>query len=67
MKCKICGKDFELKKENRYVVKNVSVSGLFTRNVYESFDCPYCGCQNVVNERYLDFDEKIQCENDCEE
>lgn len=60
MKCGICGKEFELKKENKYIVQNVSLTGMLNRNYHEAFDCPYCGCQNVVNERYLDADEKQQ-------
>ena len=61
MKCKICGKEFQLKKENKYLVQNVSIGGILNRNYYEAFDCPYCGCQNIVNERYLDADEVIKC------
>ena len=53
MECKICGKEFELKKENMYLVKNSTISMLFNNNEYEAFDCPYCGCQNIVNERFL--------------
>lgn len=63
MKCEVCKKEFELKKENKYIVQNVSVSGLFNRNYYDAFDCPHCGCQNITNVRYLevDADKEIQC------
>lgn len=60
MKCKICGKEFRLNKENRYLVQNVSLAGLLNRNYHEAFDCPFCGCQNIVNERYLNADEEQQ-------
>lgn len=51
MKCKICGKEFELREEDRYFVINNSV--IFQqKKLGEAFDCPYCGCQNVVNKRY---------------
>lgn len=56
-KCKVCGVEFALKKENHYLCKgNVSVSDAFNGKkaiVFEAFDCPICGCQNVVNERYV--------------
>jgi len=47
-KCKVCGKDFLLKKENKYFVtsKNPLLNVIST---CEAFDCEYCGCQNVVN------------------
>ena len=46
--CVICKKEFELRKEDKFIVdvepKPFSVSGL-----KEAFNCPYCGCQNIVN------------------
>ena len=54
MICKVCKKYFNAKKENRYVVTktpvglNILVEG---SKVYECFDCPKCGCQNIVNVR----------------
>lgn len=51
--CKVCKKQFELKKENKYIAtENKGLSSITTgiRN-YECFDCPYCGCQNIVNIR----------------
>jgi hypothetical protein len=53
MKCTVCGHEFELKKENRYTVKRKETS-LLTSAVfqeYDCFDCPKCGCQNMVNKR----------------
>lgn len=53
MKCKVCGKRFKLKKENKYEVSE-PVVGLFTMGeskITECFDCPKCGCQNVLNTR----------------
>jgi predicted RNA-binding Zn-ribbon protein involved in translation (DUF1610 family) len=51
--CKVCGNQFDLIKENKYVVQennglNGAVNG---RKKYECFDCPTCGCQNIVNIR----------------
>ena len=45
--CKVCGHEFELKKENRYLsADNNLIFGSLT--LHECFDCPMCGCQNVV-------------------
>ena len=54
MKCKICGKRFNPKKELKYtVVKKPVGVGVLTEStkIYECFDCPKCGCQNMVNIR----------------
>lgn len=54
MKCKICGKRFKLMKENRYLVteKIGALEGLTkAAKIFEAFDCPHCGCQNIVNIR----------------
>lgn len=56
MKCKICNKEFELLKENRYMVTNENlkeISKIGLSSVFEAFDCPYCGCQNIVGNRYM--------------
>ena len=51
-KCKVCKKRFNLKKENKYQIYvapvglNCIVEGGKT---FEAFDCPMCGCQNIVN------------------
>lgn len=58
MKCKICSKEFELKSENKYLV---SKKNLFNQlDIFEAFNCPYCGCQNRVNiyDTRLEDDEK---------
>ena len=53
-KCEVCKRLFRLKKENLYniyvapVGLNCIVNGGKT---YEAFDCPYCGCQNIVGIR----------------
>ena len=52
MKCKVCGKRFALAKENKYeIVKEPTGLGVLTEQtkIYEAFDCPRCGCQNIVN------------------
>ena len=54
MKCKVCGKRFKAIKENRYeVVKHPEGLQVLTQSstTYEAFDCPKCGCQNIVGVR----------------
>ena len=54
MKCKICGKEFELKKENKYLAtEKIAAFGTLSKipKTFEAFDCPHCGCQNIVNIR----------------
>lgn len=55
MICKVCKKYFRLKAENKYIaIKTPStIVGVLQEEtkVYECFDCPKCGCQNIVNVR----------------
>lgn len=51
-KCKVCGVNFALDKSNKYIVIDDYVAISFSgRKMFEAFDCPVCGCQNIVNER----------------
>ena len=50
-KCKACGFKFRLEKENRYLAKeSTSPIGILAANptIFEMFDCPNCGCQNIL-------------------
>lgn len=50
-KCRACGFKFRLEKENRYLAKkSVSLveSSSEKPTIFEVFDCPNCGCQNIV-------------------
>ena len=57
MKCKVCGKDFELVKELHYISRDDETSGvsnIIHKNevsLYDTFDCTLCGCQNVMGVR----------------
>ena len=54
MKCKVCGKRMKLNAKDRYdVYSNLAPLQCLVENVkhYEAFDCPKCGCQNIVNVR----------------
>lgn len=55
--CKICGRDFPLISEERYTVRDNEKTGIAVAFdgsesiLYDAFDCPHCGCQNIVQER----------------
>lgn len=57
MKCKCCSKEFEPKKEFHYISRDVAKTGLAALSggdetkLFDTFDCPNCGCQNVFGER----------------
>lgn len=52
--CDVCGHDFPLIAEENYVVREDGRRGLQTviadseERMFSAFDCPHCGCQNVV-------------------
>jgi len=69
--CKICDRDFPLLEEEHYTTK-IRKTGLSAiaggeERLHDAFDCPHCGCQNIVGER-----ETAYCEcfnplcDDCE-
>ena len=51
--CKICGEELERIKENKYIIQeNKGMYGITTgTKKFECFDCPHCGCQNILNIR----------------
>lgn len=57
MKCKVCGCEFTPVIDRHYVSRDKGESGLSTivRNtegdLYDTFDCPACGCQIIAQER----------------
>lgn len=57
MKCSICGKVFGLYKKNHYISiddDTIGVSTIMRKEqvpIYDTFDCPFCGCQNIVSRR----------------
>lgn len=61
LKCKICGKEFEANLERHYVSRDIGKSGLAVlvandeEKLYDTFDCPACGCQLVVQERKREY------------
>ncbi len=64
-KCEICGKTFPLCKEYVYQIrKELPVLASLTEpaRTYDAIDCPFCGCQKILKERYA----HIEKTNDCE-
>ena len=55
MICKVCNRFFMPKAKDRYqVVKGPTLSEALigeSNKIFECFDCPKCGCQNIVNIR----------------
>ncbi len=54
--CSACGRDFPLIAEEHYVSKepaSIGLSALAGHEPYlwDSFDCPHCGCQNTIRRR----------------
>lgn len=50
-KCNVCGRRFRLRAKNRYevAIRPVGLNCLTQGTVYyNAFDCPHCGCQNIV-------------------
>lgn len=58
IECKICGCEFNPIIERHYVSRDEGKSGVMAvfashpeEKLYDTFDCPECGCQAVVQER----------------
>ena len=72
--CSVCGRDFPLMAEDNYIVRENGKRGLQTvisdteEKMFHAFDCPHCGCQNIVA-IYLRpvTAEDLGCEEDCPE
>lgn len=70
--CKVCGRDFALMAEDHYVVRDAekmgvlpALSGQKESNRYDAFDCPHCGCQNVMQMRKIDVDADAEEPDGC--
>lgn len=71
MKCCYCKRRFSLKSQNRYLsAEATSLSNAFNGGgaMYDSFDCPHCGCQHRIAQRYSKVEEnpEIDTDEDCE-
>lgn len=64
--CEVCGGKFKVTKDGHYISRDVQTTGLASiigqkepKN-YDTFDCPHCGCQNVMQERKI-----VVLKDDC--
>lgn len=70
--CKVCGNEFEAKAENHYVSRDnvkLGLSVVVSDNeapLYDTFDCPYCGCQYVAQQRKRAVMESVTVEEEKE-
>ena len=71
--CKVCGRDFPLMAEEHYVARDGEKKGVIAAFSvqeegawYDAFDCPHCGCQNIMQGRKFTVceDEEIEEEMD---
>jgi len=67
MKCTVCGTEFPAIRERHYISRNLTKTGVAAAfsstdepEIFDSFDCPNCGCQAIAQTRKRDF---IPC--DC--
>lgn len=62
--CNVCGAEFPLGREDHYIVRDEGTTGLALvvggpeETLYDAFDCPLCGCQNVMQERKRSYTRK---------
>ena len=75
LECKICGCKFDAVEERHYISCDNGKSGLAAafgsepeEKLYDTFDCPSCGCQIAVQEWYtqhlIDHLRKLEKENE---
>lgn len=70
--CHVCKRSFPLIFERHYTARGVTTSGLIATfgnsepQLHDAFDCPHCGCQNIVGDRLREYNPDAQ-QNDHEE
>ena len=62
--CKVCSFKFVPYAEKRYEVCKHGIAAIAGNSVFEAFDCPLCGCQNIVGIRELRYEEPEDDEED---
>ena len=73
IKCKVCGCEFVPVIGKHYIARDNGESGVSTilknveGNLYDTFDCPDCGCQIIVQERKRTFADVCFAEEDDDE
>ena len=78
MKCRICGYEFVPTIRQHYISRDNDQTGIAAafskakKSIYDTFDCPECGCQIIAQERkrtFIDvcFAEEVNDDDDeCE-
>ena len=62
MICKVCKRRFTASKDNKYLaqkVRSINDAIMTAPTTYEAFDCPKCGCQNIVNVREPEYHDEV--------
>ena len=59
--CRICERDFPLIAEEHYIAQDPEKVGALANLIntdrafeFDAFDCPHCGCQNIMQGRKSD-------------
>ncbi len=66
LRCKICGNELKPKINHHYVSRDAGKSGVITtltkteELIYDTFDCPVCGCQIIAQERKREIPQYIE-------
>lgn len=71
LECEVCGMSIPLDVREHYVARGDATVGLASalgsrreEKIYDAFDCPKCGCQNIVGRRYRRMEDD-PCSCDC--
>ena len=76
--CKVCERDFALMAEDHYIARDpqreggqigIVIAGREEAKNFDAFDCPHCGCQNIMQERKMFWTGGYNIDDieDCEE
>lgn len=60
--CKVCNCNFDIKISKKYLVKVGDFLG--TKNIFDAYDCPQCGCQQLISQRYHKVITTVKNENE---
>lgn len=72
-KCMVCGQMFQFQIAGHYVSRDDGKTGVVTlfkddeSHLYDTFDCPNCGCQNIVQNRKRRYNEPALIGEEVEE
>ena len=73
LKCGICGTEFPAIRERHYTSRDLMKTGVVAAfqstdepALYDSFDCPNCGCQVIAQPRKREWYE-TSCEDESDE